>query len=162
MLSIQSDQLAEQRRINQKQTEVLELQATELRESIEERKGEREARRRGQATRVFITQEAARTVPSGYAEQEGVGPFVTATVVNTSDQPIYSTELRWHLGTAEHGDPNPEPVGTIMPGNQASRTREFPHGFDTDISGAVVKFTDANGVRWLRRPDGYLNEYPAG
>ncbi len=37
--------------------------------------------------------------------------------------------------------------------------REFPPGVDLDISGAVVRFTDANEVRWLRRPDGYLNEF---
>ena len=40
--------------------------------------------------------------------------------------------------------------------------REFPVGFNPDISGAVVRFTDASGVRWLRRPDGYLNEFTAG
>jgi hypothetical protein len=31
---------------------------------------------------------------------------------------------------------------------------------DVNISGAVVRFTDANDVRWLRRPEGYLNEFP--
>jgi hypothetical protein len=67
MLQVQSDQFVEQRRINEKQTEVLDLQAAELRESTEERKREREARHRAQAARVFITQEAAPTVPSGYA-----------------------------------------------------------------------------------------------
>jgi hypothetical protein len=45
----QEEQLAEQRGINEKQTEVLDVQAAELRESTEERKREREARHRAQA-----------------------------------------------------------------------------------------------------------------
>ncbi len=50
---------------------------------------------------------------------------MTATVVNTSDQPIYDAELRWHVGSAGHGEPNPEPLGAIMPGAEVSRTRKF-------------------------------------
>jgi hypothetical protein len=160
MLKVQSGQLDEQRKINAEQTRVLALQATELEESLAERKREAEQRRRAQATRVFITQERARTAPHGHPEPEGVEPFVTATVHNTSDQPIYDAELRWHLGTAGHGEPNPDPIGTILPDAESSRTREFPYGVDMNISGAVVRFTDAAGVRWLRRPDGYLNEFP--
>jgi len=152
----QSEQLTDQRELNAKQTEVLELQAAELRESIDERKREAEQRHRAQASRVFIAQEISRTVPRGYAEQEGVEPFVTATVVNSSEQPIYDTELRWHLGPGPHGDP--DPIGTIMPGDKASRMQPFPSTANMSNSGAYVRFTDANGVRWLRRPDGYLNE----
>lgn len=46
--------------------------------------------------------------------------MVIATVKNTSGQPVYGAEVRWHLGTAEHGEPNPEPLGTIMPGARAA------------------------------------------
>jgi hypothetical protein len=81
-------------------------------------------------------------------------------VRNASDLPIYEAELGWHLGTAGHGEPNPDPIGTILPGAQASKVREFPYGVDMDISGTVVRFTDAAGIRWLRRPDGDLSEVP--
>ena len=155
----QTEQLEDQRTLNREQTKVLELQARELRESIDEREREREQRHRDQASRVFITQEAAPTVPAGYAEKEGIGPFVTATVVNTSGQPVYSTELRWHLGPGPHGEPNPDPIGAILPGGNASRMRQFPHDVDLNNSGADVTFTDASNVRWIRRPDGYLNEF---
>jgi len=157
----QSDQLADQKKVNAKQTEVLDLQVTELRESLAERKREAEQRHRAQASRVFITNERHPTVPAGYSEPENAEPFVTATVHNTSDQPIYDAELHWYLGVVGHGDPDPEPLGTVLPGDDASRTRAFPARVNMDLSGATVRFTDANRVRWLRRPDGYLREFTA-
>jgi hypothetical protein len=161
MLRLQSEQLEEQRKINAEQTAVLKLQAAELRESLDEREREAEQRHRAQASRVFITQELSRTVPSGYAEREHVEPFVTVTVVNSSEQPVYDAEIRWHIGTADHEkQPNPEPVGTVMPGKDdaISRTRPFPYGVDMNTSGADVRFTDAAGTRWLQRPNGDLDE----
>jgi hypothetical protein len=162
-LDLQRQQLDEQREVNAKQTEVLELQATELRESLAERRREASESHRAQASRVFITQERRRTAPRGYPEPEGVEPFVDATVVNTSDQPIYDAELRWHIGTADHpGEPNPQPIGTVMPGKDEAviRSRPFPYGVDMTNSGVVVRFTDANRVRWLRRPGGDLHRLP--
>jgi hypothetical protein len=38
--------------------------------------------------------------------------------------------------------------------------REFPAGVDLDVSGAYVRFTDANQVRWTRRPNGDLDMFP--
>jgi hypothetical protein len=161
MLKVQSKRLDEERMVNEEHIRVLNLQARELEESLAERKREREQRHRDQASRVFITQERHRTAPRGYEEREDVEPFVAVTVVNSSEQPIYNAELRWHIGTADHGEqPNPEPLGTIMPGPDGiTRMRTFPYGVDLSNSGAVVRFTDATGVRWLRRPDGYLNEF---
>jgi len=54
MLRIQAEQFAEQRKINERQTEVLALQAADLRESLEERKRDALERRRAQASQVFI------------------------------------------------------------------------------------------------------------
>jgi hypothetical protein len=54
MLMVQSAQLAEQQKLGQKQTEVLELQASELRESLDERKRESEQRRSAQASRAYL------------------------------------------------------------------------------------------------------------
>jgi hypothetical protein len=157
MLRVQSEQLAEQRKVNAEQIKVLGLQAEELRESIDERKREREQRHRGQASRVFITQERSRTAPRGHPEPEGAEPFVTATVVNSSDQPIYDAELGWYIRGVKHaGQPIPEPLGTIMPHSDISRMRPFPPDVDMGESRAVVRFTDASRVRWERRPDGYL------
>jgi hypothetical protein len=46
-------------------------------------------------------------------------------------------------------------IAEVAPGD-----RGFLLGADMSNSGAVVRFTDAAGTRWLRRPDGYLNEFP--
>lgn len=56
-LDAQHDQLHEQQMLNQKQTEVLELQARELKASIEQRERDAAERRRAQATRVFVWEE---------------------------------------------------------------------------------------------------------
>jgi ribosomal protein S15P/S13E len=63
MLRIQSDQLDAQhdqlhslQKVSEKQIEVLGLQATDLRESLEERKRDTAQRRRAQASRVFVTE----------------------------------------------------------------------------------------------------------
>jgi hypothetical protein len=82
----------------------------------------------------------------------------TVSIVNTSDRPIYEAELRWHRGSASHGDPNPEPLGTIMPGSSTDRSRDFPPGTNMAVSGAVLRFRDAAGITWMRRPDGGLTE----
>jgi hypothetical protein len=106
---------------------------------------------------VFITEDKslAYVVPQGVIGLDSP-PSVTAVVHNTSGQPVYDVELRWHVGTAGYGEPNPEPVGVIMPGEQAKRSRDFEPGTNMDVTGAVTRFTDAAGVRWLRRPDGEL------
>lgn len=79
--------------------------------------------------------------------------------VNSSGEPAYDAELRWHLGTAPHGDPNPEPIGTLMPASPIdSRGRVFPDDANLEVCGAVLTFRDAAGVRWMRRSDGGLSE----
>ena len=177
-LELQRQQFDEQRaaiedqiRANARQAEVLELQSAELRESLDERKQEAERRRSAQAARIFISQ--TNELPPGWDTLSAViatpasadSPKLEAdrlpvlvTVVNTSDQPIYDAELRWHRGSAGHGDPNPQPVGTIMPGTQAEYGRVFPPDTNMAVSGAVLRFRDAAGVIWMRRPDGGLTE----
>jgi len=162
-LDLQRHQLDDQRQANARQAEVLELQAAELRESLAERKRETEQRHRSQASRVFIREEGSGSDPRVSQAQRAMGaiagPLVTAHVKNRSDQPIYDAEICWHRGSAEHSEPNPEPLGTIMPGPEVTRMRDFPPGTNMAASGAVLRFSDAAGVRWLRRPDGYLNEF---
>lgn len=159
-------QLEEQQKASAAQAEVLELQATELRQSLEERKRQAERAHRAQAASVFLTEESfpGRKGPRGaaaYGEPIGVSPSppsVTATAHNTSDQPIYDVELRWHLGSAGHGEPNPEPMGTVLPGATHTSKRNFPPGAILETGGAVLRFRDAAGATWMRRPDGGLTE----
>ena len=61
-------------------------------------------------------------------------------------------------GSTLQGEPNPDPLRVIMPGDKAIRTRQFPLGTHMDSNGAILRFTDAAGIRWVRRPDGYLGE----
>src|ERR1700728_1311274 len=132
-LGILKDQLEDQKALNARQTPVFELQARELQESLDERKRQAESAHRAQASRVFLTEErfGGRASGQGRGEIRGIGtkpPSVTATAHNTSDQPVYDAELRWHLGSAGHGDPNPEPIGTLLPGDARESTRDFPPG----------------------------------
>lgn len=120
-LGILKDQLEDQKALNARQTPVFELQARELQESLDERKREAEEQRRAQASMVFIWEHADTARTAGGVEV----PAVTAHAVNTSDQPLYDAELRWHRGSAPYGDPNPEPLPTIMPGDDITRSRLF-------------------------------------
>ncbi len=94
------------------------------------------------------------------AEAEAGGGWNVAelTVVNTSDQPVYDTELRWHRCSAGYGFAHPESLGTIMPGDEMKRTRRFSLDTNMAVSGAIFMFRDAAGVTWIRRPDGGLVE----
>lgn len=165
MLNLQRRQLEDQREATAEQAGVLKLQAAELRESLAERTRQAEQMHRSQAARVFLTEDpfkgrSDRSMAT-YGEFIGVGPrlpSVTATAHNTSDQPIYDAELYWHAGPAGHGGPNPEPLGTLLPGATHASTRDFPPGTNLEVSGAVLRFRDAAGTKWTRRPDGYLGE----
>jgi hypothetical protein len=80
--------------------------------------------------------------------------------VNSSDQPVYDVEFYWRRGSASHGEPNPEPLGILMPGEREEKSRDFPSETNMAVSGAILRFRDAAGVRWIRRPDGGLSEQP--
>jgi hypothetical protein len=141
MLKVESEELAEQRKLNAEQAKVLELQAADLRESLEERKREADEQHRAQAARVFIG--ASRD--SAY--------HVTA-VVNLSDLPAYDAQI-WYSSNPD----SPYTVGTVLPGERAhaERARQFRYPRKA-IEAAVLTFRDAAGVRWVRTPDGTLSE----
>lgn len=61
-------------------------------------------------------------------------------------------------GSAGHGEPNPEPLGTMMPGDEIYKIREFQPGTNLTLSGAVLTSRDAADITWMRRPDGDLTE----
>jgi TolA-binding protein len=108
-LDAQHDQLHEQQMVNQKQTEVLELQARELKASIEQRERDAAERRRAQATRVFVWEERHDHDPrvdqaTLAAGGERPRPTIEACVKNASEQPIYDLLIRWHRGQAPWGE----------------------------------------------------------
>jgi hypothetical protein len=102
-----------------------------------------------QASRVFVEQQhqwQRRAKITGKVTPART----TATVVNSSDRPIYDVEIVWNhepLSLAEMGAwPAATYVGTIMPGKSAS-TR----GADTAVG---VRFRDAAEILWVRSGDG--------
>jgi hypothetical protein len=42
--------------------------------------------------------------------------YITVTVTNNGREPMYESWIRGHLNGDPCGDPDPEPVGTILPG----------------------------------------------
>lgn len=154
-LELQRQQLDHQRQVNAGQAEVLKLQADDLRESLTARQRVAEEQRKAQASKVFIVEaEGLSRPPSG----PPAVPFVVARAVNSSDQPIYEAEFYWRRGSASHGEPNPEPLGILMPGEREEKSRDFPSEANMAVSGAILRFRDAAGVTWIRRPDGGLVE----
>lgn len=163
-LDVQRQQLDDQRAINEKQAEVATLQAQELRESLDERKREADEQRRAQASRVFIHEERLDADPrvpqaSRAARGEQPQPVVVAHVMNTSQQPVYNVLISWHLGTAPKGRCHLMP---LMPGAEDKDIQPVPPDADAEKFGAVAFFRDAAGVTWRTRPDGQLDEIPAG
>jgi len=158
MLQVQSEQLAEQRKVNERQTEVLELQANELRESLEERKREAVDRRSAQASRVSL---AVKMLDTGRTAGDDRNGFrLEATVVNASEQqqPICDVRLYYYRGPEGYGMPNPELLGTVLNWEKEIRHRDYLPGSAPEDCGAVLTFRDAAGIRWTRMPDGALSE----
>ncbi len=156
-LELQGEQLDDQRKVSAGQAKVLKLQADELRESLAERQRAAEEQRKAQASKVFIVEAEGVSRPTGGLSAV---PFVVARAVNSSDQPVYDVEFYWRRGSASHGEPNPEPLGILMPGEREEKSRDFPGETNMAVSGAILRFRDAAGVRWIRRPDGGLSEQP--
>ena len=157
-LDIQRKQFADQREANAREAKVFELQYIELSGSIAQRTSEEEERRRGLASRVCIREDRHTGLKAG---RERVLPYIKATVLNTSDQPVYDLELRWQCGSTKHDDQGPEPLGMILPAAEASGSREFPSDAEMVASSAVLTFRDAAGVIWICRPDGTLRDKAA-
>ncbi len=137
-------QVTGQQDFARRQSEVLELQARELDESLAERKWEAEQRRIAQASRIFT----------------GAAPFsedtadVSPRVVNASDLPVYDTQL-WHC---VHSDPDYDDLGTILPGEAIVGAGRYPAGTNPAKMNVILKFRDAAGVTWIRTQEGALIE----
>lgn len=156
MLRIQSEQLAEQRTINAQQTKVLELQATELQESLDQRQREARERRSAQASQVFLWEERTIVNAIGKLPEH----TVTAYVRNTSEQPVYDVLFSWHADDAplaqnRRGKP-------LMPHEADFDSAPVPSGVDPEKFGATVIFRDRAKHWWRAGPDGQFDELSEG
>src|SRR5215471_16488435 len=136
LLKIQSGQLdlqrqlaEDQRAVSARQTDVLELQAHELKAPIDQREREAEERHRAQAVRVFMWEERFDHDPAVdqatlSAGGERSSPVVVAHVRNPSDQPIYDVGFNWHRGAAPHR--HGEAMRPVMPRDDAYATCPVP------------------------------------
>jgi hypothetical protein len=118
---------------------------SQLRSQQDVLKQDAEDRRRAQAARVFV------------GAPRDLVRLVGAYAKNASDFPIYEAQL-WYLGSA--GLSEPDDLGTILPGEAPSGPQRY--GFDETLVRTILTFRDANGVRWIRIPDGVLEEQSAG
>lgn len=155
-----SRQLTAQQALTAQLADVLQLHAKELGQSHGER-------RRAQACRVFIELDRPVGVASaGHGESASLGQspwHVTATVRNTSDQPVYDMYVIWQLGTVRMG--KPDPVARLLPGEQVTfeRGRQAADASSAALTdpaalNAFLTFRDTAGVRWTVREDGTLSD----
>jgi hypothetical protein len=145
----QADQLQAQRELNEKQTPVLELQATELQKSLDERKREARERRRAQASQVYIWEDRFDPALSGR---------IAAHIKNARQLPVHTAEFSWrYLDESHHSTLHPAP---LMPGEQWDDTTDFPSDADMEEFVAVAIFRDHAGIPWCARQDGRLEELP--
>jgi hypothetical protein len=151
-LKVQQDQFEAQRKFNAAQAVVLDLQASELRVSVEQRKREAGERRRVQAAMIFLNRGPAPTpIEFGKVGAEERPPMDQVAVVNSSSQPVYDAELHWPARSPQDS-PGSHPFGTIMPG-AAPKTYLVPKNAE-----AFLWFRDAAGVKWVLKTDGRLSE----
>ena len=149
MLQIQSEQLAEQRKVNEEQIRVLALQAAELRESLDERKREAVERRNAQAAQVHIVLKVVSQGPRRRPRDRGNRrEHQRAAAARVRREALLAPRA------AGYGTPNPELLGTLLTLRDESRRREFPRGADPAACGAALSFRDAFGVNWVKTPDG--------
>lgn len=119
----------------------LRRQTQEVGVLLAQNKRDTDERRRNQAARVFL---AAPAEPVHL-----VSPYAQ----NASDFPVYNAQI-WYLNP--HGVSAPEDLGMIMPGTNASATAVFPSR--DALTDTVLTFRDAEGLLWIRMPDGSLLE----
>jgi hypothetical protein len=109
---------------------------------------QQEELRRAQASHISIWEE--------HVSDEAGPPWVDARLRNTSGDPIYGVEVRWQANDVVTGEPDRQQV--LPPGSEILFHRELPPDVSPDLFHAAVRFRDAKGITWLRRPDGTLSE----
>ena len=92
-LKVSRDQFEEEKQLNAKQADVLDLQQQDLRESLEQRQ-------RAQSALIYVTNDyfAGRNRGASeeiVSERTAEPPTVMATIYNASPQPIYDVRIMW-------------------------------------------------------------------
>jgi membrane protein implicated in regulation of membrane protease activity len=165
MLQVQSDRLEvyrgqvdEQREMNAKYREALDLQASEIRASLDQRERAGEEERRSQAAQV-----------TAWFEQTP-GKTWAGHIRNASDLPVFDVRTFFYYVAEkwQGGDWDPQMLGgpvekiRVLPPQQ-DRFVAIPEnvwGQMTDVSAnshvVSIEFTDAAGNHWERDPRGAL------
>jgi hypothetical protein len=157
-LAILKGQADDQQAANAKLAAAAELQAQELRESLDDRERLAEERRRAQAEQVFMWTDRPGMMPARIPA--GVPHEVAVHVRNASPQPIRGVMFSWYRGHSSWDAP--ETVPYLMPGDEHMATRtlpgDLPGNADLRIFGATVMFRDRARVLWRIRRDGSVAE----
>jgi hypothetical protein len=116
------------------------------------RESERQAdeRRIAQAAQVF----------TGSPQPAGAGAGTVPYAENASDLPIYDAKF-WYPGVSgvPGGLSAPDELGVIMPRKKIRGTGSVIYSSrELAVSDVILTFRDAAGVRWIRMPDGALNQ----
>ena len=168
------DQLRDQHELTAKQTPVLELQAKELEVSLNQREEEAAERHRAHGRLISAILGPEEGPP------EGAGEGRTAIdLINSSVEPVYTlvagivfiqgagpaTLERWLEARQQHPyEPVPITTASMLPAGifriwiQGVRWS----GILSGRSAAEVAFTDRNGIHWIRRATGQLEELDEG
>jgi hypothetical protein len=133
-------QLADQQAINEKQAKVADLQAQELRESIDQRKAEAAESQMAQARLVAAWLDA-------YLQDTKPFPELVIRVRNGSELPVYRMIMNIDVGVRGRFVRQP---GALGPGETRELRVAIPGYPRADVRPDIM-FTDAAGREWLRR-----------
>jgi hypothetical protein len=122
MLEVQSERLDEQRKINAEQTRVLELQARELRASLDARERQSLELRTTYALTVVAWQDEP--------QSSGHGWLVVAHVLNTGERPVRDMSAPWYVDGSPLRD-RAELTACLMPRDRKN--------FDCRVDGAAIR-----------------------
>jgi hypothetical protein len=141
-------------------------QSEEVRILRQESERDIQQRRRSQASRVFIHQEAAPAehdsqmaaaqMDAAIRSRDETMTLVAARLSNSSKQPVYDIAIRWSISGGPLGGLHVAPH--LMPGKEHLCIQSWTPS--AGITGLAVKveFSDAAGVRWRATDRGELAE----
>lgn len=121
----------------------LRIQQRQIKEQQDALDRDATERRRAQTARVFTG------VPDSNV---GVG-LVAPYAENASDFPVFDAQF-WYARPSGLSDP--DNLSVIMPHKQATTTPRFSAARAREQT--ILTFRDAEGVHWVRMPDGTLSE----
>jgi hypothetical protein len=129
-------------------------QSSQLADQLKERTREAEERRRAQAVQVYLWQ----TPPTvRHAVGMAAETSRTATLVNSSQQPVHDVKILWMASGVSWGGIRIREA-PLMPGEEESATTPLPDD-DSDNLVAVAFFRDRAGVTWRTHADGTLDPH---